>query len=138
MNDYIIAIDRYGQPYIAHAWGGSKPHKYVAKVELGGGKVRYFYTQEEYNAYLRGKTETKDSQEPSKAETIAKSILEANPVYNATRQIGETVKNDKPRLAESIASKEKKVKQKYNAKRVKYVSPGVYNVDGIMTLVYDD
>ena len=46
MNDYIIAVDRDGQPYIAHAW---KDHKYIAKI-----KDRYFYTQEQLRAFQQG------------------------------------------------------------------------------------
>lgn len=137
MDDYIIAVDRDGRPYIAHAWGGNKPHKYVAKVELGGGKVRYFYSQEEYSAYLRGKSEDKDTKETSTAEKIANNILENNPVYRASKQLSEVTKNNSQPTVESISSKEKKVKKKYGAKRVKYVSPGVYDIDGIMTFVKD-
>ena len=55
MNDYIIAVDRDGQPYIAHAWGRGTngQHKYIAKIGEGA-KARYFYTQEQLRAFQQG------------------------------------------------------------------------------------
>lgn len=55
MNDYIIAVDRDGQPYIAHAWGrgANGQHKYIAKIGEGA-KARYFYTQEQLRAFQQG------------------------------------------------------------------------------------
>lgn len=54
-NDYIVAIDENGQPYIAHAfgdraraaWGSLKgtATKYKEKIPLGNGKYRYVYEQ---------------------------------------------------------------------------------------------
>lgn len=54
-NDYIVAIDENGQPYIAHAfgdraraaWGSLKgtATKYKDKIPLGNGKFRYVYEQ---------------------------------------------------------------------------------------------
>lgn len=52
-NDYIIAVDENGQPYIAHAfgdkvkaaWGSIKgtATKYKDKIPIGNGKFRYVY-----------------------------------------------------------------------------------------------
>lgn len=55
MNDYIIAVDRDGQPYIAHVWGrgANGQHKYIAKIGEGA-KARYFYTQEQLRAFQQG------------------------------------------------------------------------------------
>lgn len=56
MNDYIITVDRDGQPYIEHAWGNrwaNKSHKYIMKIGEGA-KARYLYTQEEVRAYMQG------------------------------------------------------------------------------------
>ena len=54
-NDYVVAIDENGQPYIAHAlgdraraaWGSLKgtATKYKEKIPLGNGKYRYVYEQ---------------------------------------------------------------------------------------------
>lgn len=58
--NYIITVDEYGEPYIAHTT--KKPRKpafgyksplFVEKVELPNGKWRYFYTQKSYEAWLK-------------------------------------------------------------------------------------
>jgi hypothetical protein len=35
-NDYVILIDENGEPYLAHAWGQKKDHKYKATYSRGG------------------------------------------------------------------------------------------------------
>lgn len=70
-NDYIITVDEYGQPYIAHATKQSrKPafgHKsplFLEKVKLPNGKHRYFYTRKAYEAWLKNqKPSTKEQKE---------------------------------------------------------------------------
>ena len=70
-NDYIIAVDENGQPYIAHAYAtdgkgenygrgvqnartlGGKLHAYLQKVKTKTGKWRYLYTPEEVAALGR-------------------------------------------------------------------------------------
>jgi len=66
--DYIITVDEYGQPYIAHATKqsrkpafGYKSPLFVEKVELPNGKWRYFYTQKSYKAWVENqKLSTKE------------------------------------------------------------------------------
>lgn len=69
-NDYIIAFDEKGKPYIAHsavgnavnrvasavknARGDRQNHKYILKIDENGRK-RYFYTQDEVKAYYEEK-----------------------------------------------------------------------------------
>lgn len=48
-SNYIIAVDESGQPYIAHAFGF---HKYFHKIR-NGDRTRYFYTREQFDAFLR-------------------------------------------------------------------------------------
>lgn len=59
-NDYIIAVDENGQPYIAHAFGdriraawgsksGKRP-KFLEKIKTKSGIWRYLYTPEEVRA----------------------------------------------------------------------------------------
>lgn len=48
-NDYVIAINENGEPYIAHAF---ENHKYFQKIR-DGIRTRYFYTREQLDAYLR-------------------------------------------------------------------------------------
>ncbi len=71
-NEYVISVDEYGEPFIAHAT--KKPRKpafgyksplFVEKVKLPNGKYRYFYTQKSYKAWLK-------NQQPSKKETTDK------------------------------------------------------------------
>ena len=70
-NNYIITVDEYGQPYIAHATKqtrkpafGYKSPLFVEKVELPNGKWRYFYTQKSYKAWLENqKSSTKEQKE---------------------------------------------------------------------------
>lgn len=55
LNDYIISIDENGQVYLAHAFWNRKGkikqnHKYIEKI-VDGAKTRYFYTQQELDAY---------------------------------------------------------------------------------------
>ena len=70
-NDYIIAVDENGQPYIAHAYAtdgkgenygrgvrnartlGGKLHAYLQKVKTKTGNWRYLYTPEEVAALGR-------------------------------------------------------------------------------------
>jgi hypothetical protein len=59
-NNYIIAIDESGQPFIAHRYDDAfrygrqnKQHKYIARIREGK-NWRYFYTYDEYHNYLKG------------------------------------------------------------------------------------
>lgn len=71
--DYIITVNEYGQPYIAHATKqsrkpafGYKSPLFVEKVELPNGKYRYFYTRKAYETWLENqKPSTKEQKELS-------------------------------------------------------------------------
>ena len=70
MNDYFISFDMEGTPYIEH----KKQAKYVAKIK-NGPKTRYFYTNEEYMAYMenkRGKDKNARPPKPPKPPKKAK------------------------------------------------------------------
>ena len=59
MNEnYIILIDENGRPYIEHGIG-DRMHKYIMKIG-DGAKARYFYTQQEIEAYRKQKQDSKD------------------------------------------------------------------------------
>lgn len=65
-NDYIIAVNENGEPYIAHAAKRlRKPayrHKsplFIEKVKLPNGKYRYFYTRKAYEAWLKNQQSPK-------------------------------------------------------------------------------
>lgn len=67
MPTYYNAKRRFGyinrpvdsDSYLIH--GEWKKHKYIAKVKMKNGKYRYFYSQEEYNSYLKGNNKKKDT-----------------------------------------------------------------------------
>ena len=127
MNDYLILFDENNRPYISHASDmGSNNYKYIAKVPLGNGRYRYFYSKESYNAYLKA------DKRSNKAAQFIKKSAERNPVYKATKTLAKDLKRNESSTEKNIASKEKTLKKKFGAKRVKYVSPGVYDVDGVM------
>lgn len=54
-NDYVILIDENGEPYLAHAWGQKKDHKYKLRVEnyYGNGRHLYLYTDAEVAAFQK-------------------------------------------------------------------------------------
>lgn len=57
-NDYIVAVDENGRPFIAHASGlGSwknRAIKYIKKIK-DGNRTRYFYSQKEIDTYNANK-----------------------------------------------------------------------------------
>lgn len=57
--------------YLIHSAAGSMRagHKYIGRISLGQGKYKYFYTQEEYDAYKRGLE--KKSAKPTTATTVS-------------------------------------------------------------------
>ena len=80
-NDYIIAVDETGQPFIAHASGiGSwknKAVKYIKKIK-DGAKTRYFYTQKELDAYYAEKHGEKQSKPKTRNKNTRGRGLGAN------------------------------------------------------------
>lgn len=57
-DDYVILVDENGQPYLAHKFG-DRAHKYLMKIGEGV-KARYFYTQQEIEAYRKQKQDSKN------------------------------------------------------------------------------
>ena len=57
---YTIRFDEYDEPFLAHASGGWKEHKYLMKIPnaLGDGKTLYLYTQKEIDAWQNGHRRT--------------------------------------------------------------------------------
>lgn len=63
-----------------------KGHKYIAKVKISDGTYRYFYDQDEYNAYLKKKEYQKDSpsfmdgfKKTPSTETSEEALAKINP-----------------------------------------------------------
>lgn len=87
---YLISFDENRQPFIAHV-GTQKSHKYIAKV-IENGRPRYFYTQEEYNAYLKNKNRPKsqaerDKELREKTKQLQASIKDNKDMKQATERI---------------------------------------------------
>lgn len=59
-DSYEIRFDEYDEPFLAHASGAWKDHKYLMKVPnaFGDGKTLYLYTQKEIDAWKNGKKRT--------------------------------------------------------------------------------
>lgn len=75
--NYIIAVNENGQPFIAHkyAYGSGvagRGHKYVQRVKLSNGKYRYFYSQKDYETYLRLKDKNDSELDERYTELIKK------------------------------------------------------------------
>lgn len=61
-NNYVILVDENGQPFIAHGLFGDlkrKGAKYIEKITEGA-KTRYFYTQQEIEAYRNKQRELRN------------------------------------------------------------------------------
>lgn len=109
MNDYIIAVDRDGQPYIAHAWGrgANGQHKYIAKIGEGA-KARYFYTQEQLRAFQQGarqgvqNTANKAKEKASDAVGRVRensTLLNVGNQYRSAKQAHQNSKSSDPQKA---------------------------------------
>lgn len=101
-NDYIIAFDENGKPYIAHsavgdavnrvasavknARGDRQNHKYILKIDENGRK-RYFYTQDEVKAYYEEKRKQAAGAVDKAKEGVKNALSNAkNVVREATGQ----------------------------------------------------
>lgn len=101
-NDYIIAFDENGKPYIAHsavgnavnrvasavknARGDRQNHKYILKIDENGRK-RYFYTQDEVKAYYEEKRKQAAGAVDKAKEGVKNTVSNAkNAVREATGQ----------------------------------------------------
>ena len=92
-DDYIIAIDENGQPYIAHAFGDGYRRakaKYLEKVRTKSGAWRYLYTPEEVKAYILEKL---------KAAGCHQEVFEKNAVEAITG-----ASNGTPRMIDKIVN----------------------------------
>lgn len=71
---YYIAIDENGQPYIEHGFG-ERAHSYLLKLG-NGAKVRYFYTQQQIDAWKKRREHQKAIRETDrKVHQTAKSSV---------------------------------------------------------------
>lgn len=64
MSNYVIGYDRDGSIFIAHS--SDRPnHKYFRKIK-DGTRTRYFYSEQEWNAYMKNRNRPKTQAEIQK------------------------------------------------------------------------
>lgn len=78
--------------------------KYIAKVPISNGKYRYFYTQEEYDAYKNSK-KPKESKLKSKLKSVSKFFK------NISKKISKLFKKSKTELGKTLAKGRKFVNE---------------------------
>ena len=98
-NDYIIAVDENGQPYIAHAYNLTnmkyRQVKYLLKLK-DGKRTRYFYTQDEIDAYYRKKKKQKERKRPTSHKKNVAGTAKSG--WNKRRSLDDSYKNGLPVL----------------------------------------
>lgn len=85
MSDYYIGIDYNGDPYISHV--SKADHKYIAKVYLGNGLYRYFYSVREYNAYLYNKRKQQDNIAKAESMNLASTYSYNNEINKTQKKM---------------------------------------------------
>ncbi len=123
--NYVVKRQAHCEMY---HWGlkkgeESKKHKYVARVKQKNGKYRYFYTDKEYQAYLKNKSSNKlgdlkdklsDSIDDLLGKDDKKAYLKAKSEYEQTAKDYDYAKSrlqvlkDKAQLDGKVSKKEKK------------------------------
>ena len=96
-SQYIIGVDRDGGLTLSHARtpGGllyqNKQHSYVAKVQ-NGPYTRYFYSEKEYQAYLKNKNESKNKTGMSKeySDWMNKNSVESKLSSHKEKAVGKS------------------------------------------------
>jgi hypothetical protein len=118
MADYV-----YYNGELYHA--SRRKHKYIAKVQISSNKYRYFYSNEEYHAYLSGKNPTKKDTSAKKSSvskffnkffTGVKTFLK-----KPRKQISNTLDKGKKFVDEVIFGKTSNNK-KMSEKKHKYIA----------------
>lgn len=110
-DDYIIAIDENGQPYIAHAFGDGYRRakaKYLEKVRTKSGAWRYLYTPEEVAALGRERKLRKSN----KRDSSAYGQAEYDRVRSAANSARSRVKGNRAQLKKDISNAPTNAKNK--------------------------
>lgn len=80
-SEYIIVYDENGEPHLEHAWlRRGQAHKYIMKIGEGL-KARYFYTQAEVDAYMKGAKKGYDAGRNSTKLGLKLNEATRKPVY---------------------------------------------------------
>lgn len=97
-----------------------KKVKYIAKVPISNGKYRYFYTQEEYNAYKNSK-KPKESKLKSKLKSVSKFLKNISKKVNnlfkkSKKELGKTLEKGRKFVDEVIFGKKKNSSSLFDVK----------------------
>lgn len=111
MNNYIITVDEKGQPFIAHA-GDRISHKYFRKIQKGN-RVRYFYSEQEWNAYIKNMNRPKSQTElQTERKAAEKQLNEASSVVRQSEEALKLVQKRRKENADLLNAYEKEHKEK--------------------------
>lgn len=111
MNNYIIAIDEKGQPFIAHA-GDRMSHKYFRKIQKGN-RIRYFYSEKEWNAYVKNMNRPKSQTElQTERKAAEKQLNEANSLVRQGENALNLVQKRRKQNSDLLKRYEKEYKEK--------------------------
>ena len=130
MEDYIVGVDSSGQPYIEH-WGQKKNHKYIARISDGKGGYRYFYTQAEWNAYVRlsqwRKNRANKKEEDASSKKLYQNTKKAVKTYKKNLKKARTQLKRSERGLQRTNSKLRKAKKSGNSVRIAKVQKKATN-----------
>lgn len=112
-NDYCIMFDNNGEPYIQHSDSvvprlhitrTDEDHKYVYRLDLPDGSRRYFYSMEEYQAYLKREKEDKQKKRDTDSYSYGVDVairhhnVRSKAEKNGDRDIVEKIDSDKSKI----------------------------------------
>lgn len=112
----------------ADAW---KDHKYFARIPTGkknGNKYRYFYTKEEYQAYLKGRK----TEETKKTKTSPKKTDETKKTKASPKKTEETKKTKTINGQKASLTRQKAIIQEAADRYAKYVYGDNYEVSSCL------
>lgn len=105
MANYVIGYDRDGSIFLAHSSERSN-YKYFRKVQEGT-RTRYFYSEKEWNAYLRNRNRPKTQAEVQKERAAAENaVREASKNLRVTSQNLDWAKKQRDRTKATLKAYE--------------------------------
>lgn len=112
------------ESHLCHA-AKRKNVKYIARIPTSNGKYRYFYTKEEYDAYMNGKKpkESKKSKWNSVSKFFKNIVAKATKLLKKSKkEIGDTIEKGRKFIDEVIFGKKKGGLSSIKERAVKYIA----------------
>lgn len=112
------------ESHLCHA-AKRKNVKYIARIPTSNGKYRYFYTKEEYDAYMNGKKpkESKKSKWSSVSKFFKNIVAKATKLLKKSKkEIGDTIEKGRKFIDEVIFGKKKGRLSSIKERAVKYIA----------------